>query len=437
MKRSRCAAAPVLVLFCLVSSAYSADIRVTAPNGGETWYLGSTHDITWTARDISGAVQIVLTRAKLNVRVIHSFTSDVKGIKMGRFPWTIPGDLPTGSNFKIEIICRVGKTIIQDESDRVFSLQKRTLQATKPEIPRVRVLSPNGGETIRNGQTISIRWWSNVDFSGANIDFHKADRGVVRRLTVVRATGPAADGSYSHRFTIPSDFPAGRDYRLRIWGYEGRVSDQSDSPFTIGLMSLPEASLTVNYPRPGEVWYRTDNQMITWTATGVTQNLKVFVTTHPAYPIALNVGPRERGVMWSNIGRIGDVIIPNSEAVIRIETMDGSLFAESRRFFIRTPEVTVNSPAGGSLVGLGSTITIRWAAPHLGGNVNLALYSAPKSGGAFTRVRTLIASNTANDGSQRWRVTATRDLRYRIRVESVRQSSVYGESGIFTLRLKL
>jgi hypothetical protein len=253
MKIVRCFPAASLAILLFISTVHGAGIKVTAPNGGERWMLGSQHAITWTAQDIKGNVQIVLTRAKLNVRVIHSFTADIKGIKMGRFDWTIPRDLPTGTNFKIKILCRMGKAVVADESDKNFTLDRMTMEAKAPELPRVRVLSPNGGETIRHGQSILIRWWSNVDFAGANIDFDKEDTGTIRRITVMRADGPAADGSYSYSFTIPADFPTGGDYRVRIWGYGGRASDRSDAPFTIGTTGASGASLVVTCPKSGGV----------------------------------------------------------------------------------------------------------------------------------------------------------------------------------------
>ena len=35
-------------------------ISVTAPNGGETWQAGSTHNITWTQISMTGSVSVDL-----------------------------------------------------------------------------------------------------------------------------------------------------------------------------------------------------------------------------------------------------------------------------------------------------------------------------------------------------------------------------------------
>jgi C-terminal processing protease CtpA/Prc len=65
-------------------------ITVTSPNGGETFYVGSTHNITWTSQGSVGTVRIELLNNSTLVQVIaYNYYND------GRpFAWTVP-DIPT------------------------------------------------------------------------------------------------------------------------------------------------------------------------------------------------------------------------------------------------------------------------------------------------------------------------------------------------------
>ncbi|MBU4253633.1 MAG: hypothetical protein KJ727_03415, partial [Acidobacteria bacterium] len=62
---------------------------------------------------------------------------------------------------------------------------------------------------------------------------------------------------------LPRDLPDGDDYLVEVEGYEGRVKDRSDRPFTV-----TGKKIGVFTPRAGDRWYRTQNQMISLRATG-------------------------------------------------------------------------------------------------------------------------------------------------------------------------
>ena len=66
-------------------------ITVSAPNGGEDWQVGSTHDITWTSNKTSGNVHIEYsTDSGANWADIAASTSDD-----GTYSWTIPDNPST------------------------------------------------------------------------------------------------------------------------------------------------------------------------------------------------------------------------------------------------------------------------------------------------------------------------------------------------------
>jgi len=408
----------------------AAGIRVTSPNGGENWLTGSTHKITWTGRDLQGTVRILLTRNKLVVSTLHSRAVSYTGYKLESYDWTIPSSMTTGAGYGVKVECRLKKGTISDASDQPFSLNKMTMQAKRPDYPKIRVLAPNGGETIEKTRSYRIRWNSNRDCSTVKITILKNETDELKIYNMARARGPYGSGDWIWDWAVPRDLPDGMDYKVKVEAWS--TSDKSDNNFT-----LTGKKIEVFSPRSGDVWYRTQNQMITFRCTGITQNLKIWAAGYPHYPIARNVRPSETGVMWTNMGIFGDVVIPTTDRIY-VETMDGIVRGESGRFSFRNPTVEVSRPANDSRLEINRSTTIRWAASHVGGDVNIVVYSSPRSGGAWTRVSSLIASNTANDGSHTWRVTLTADVRYKIRVESVRQPfEVFGESGIFTIFARL
>lgn len=117
---------------CLVGDASSFDmafrlegtvgsacaITVTVPNGGESWALGSSHDVTWTD-NIPDNVSISLLKGFTKVLTISPNTpSD------GLFSWTIPTTLTPGSDYKVQIQGKVNR--VKDKSNGNFTLTAAT-----------------------------------------------------------------------------------------------------------------------------------------------------------------------------------------------------------------------------------------------------------------------------------------------------------------------
>jgi hypothetical protein len=74
-------------------------IKVTAPAAGASWVRKTTQDITWTFNGtVSSGVKVQLLRGTTLVQTIVVSTPN-----NGSFPWTIPGSLAVGSNYKIKI----------------------------------------------------------------------------------------------------------------------------------------------------------------------------------------------------------------------------------------------------------------------------------------------------------------------------------------------
>lgn len=89
-------------------------ITVTVPNGGESWALGSSHDVTWTD-NIPDNVSISLLKGFTKVLTISPNTpSD------GLFSWTIPTTLTPAADYKVQIQGKVNR--VKDKSNGNFTL---------------------------------------------------------------------------------------------------------------------------------------------------------------------------------------------------------------------------------------------------------------------------------------------------------------------------
>jgi hypothetical protein len=74
-------------------------IKVTSPNGGESWAKGTTKTIKWTKNGQPGAnVKIELYKAGVLKSVISSMTPND-----GAHSWNIPTSQPIGTDYKIKI----------------------------------------------------------------------------------------------------------------------------------------------------------------------------------------------------------------------------------------------------------------------------------------------------------------------------------------------
>jgi len=123
-------------------SIIQPSITVTSPNGGESWLVGSVHNITWNSTNIS------------NVKIEYSTNSGVSWITVinstpsnGSYSWTIPYNSSNNCRVKVS---EATNSSIYDESDSDFSII----------LPAISVTSPNGGEVWEVNSTHDITWTS-------------------------------------------------------------------------------------------------------------------------------------------------------------------------------------------------------------------------------------------------------------------------------------
>jgi hypothetical protein len=184
-------------------------LRLTAPNGGEKWMVGSEHAITWLTSDLIGLNKLVYsTNGGQTWKQIVFATPDD-----GSYLWTVPHDV--SNTVWVRVAEREGPGY--DRSNRVFAIVPQ---------PTLRVIAPNGGEKWTAGTTHTIRWRTTGTVGRVKISY-SIDKGL--NWTNIHASTPNT-GRYAWR--VPRR-PSTK-CRVRIWEAGDRTpSDISDSVFTI------------------------------------------------------------------------------------------------------------------------------------------------------------------------------------------------------------
>jgi len=199
------------------SFAQSTDpqIRVTSPNGGESWLVvGPPQNITWTAVYVS-QVRIEYTSDNggswEEISAVYDATLDT-------YEWTIP-DI-TSSDCKVKV--SDFSSPAEDESDgtfSIFSTKSITLQ------------TPNGGEEMLPGGTKQIKW-TQENIVTVKIEYTTDYNNATPTWTEITTGVPAGNGIYE--WAIPSGIPISDFCRIRISDdSDAATNDISDNDFKI------------------------------------------------------------------------------------------------------------------------------------------------------------------------------------------------------------
>jgi hypothetical protein len=192
-------------------------VTVIAPNGGETFYTGTSTNIQWSRVNYSGNLKIELLDGE---SVVQLLANNIPAVNES-WSWAIAENQSVGTTFKIRI-SDVEDGEPMDESDGFFAI------ATDSN-PTIKVLSPNGGEVITQGVTYDITW-STVDYQGTVL---------IELLTSTKNSdaielGTAESTAGTFAWNVTQD--PGNNYIIAISDLAtGAPSDQCDAPFTIQL----------------------------------------------------------------------------------------------------------------------------------------------------------------------------------------------------------
>ena len=151
-------------------------LRLKTPNGGETWYAGTTQSIRWSFTGATGPnVKIELLDSKGKVVSIIANSTPIGELSFlegeGSYKWKIPSTQNPGQ-YTVRISSTTKKTV-KDTSDALFTIHAPFVP------PTITVASPNGGESWQAGTTHAIQWT------------YTGDPGSTVKIEAYRTTGTA------------------------------------------------------------------------------------------------------------------------------------------------------------------------------------------------------------------------------------------------------
>jgi hypothetical protein len=253
-----------------VKATSTPPITVLSPNGGESWKVGETHTITWNSQNLSANARIQIGFGTGEGIITSS------ALNTGSYSWTIPQTIGSGNNYKINVYALDNG--IGDWSDAPFSIVAAGTNSG------VSVISPNGGESWKVGETRAITWdgpspKSSLPTIIKLIDTRPTANILPSEAVIFRST----DNSGVYNWTIPQslgtmNLGAGNVYKIKIEDNGGGAllfTDSSDAPFSIvAISSQPKIlSFTASDPK----LYSNRAVTLSWLASAPTDAVIEFI----------------------------------------------------------------------------------------------------------------------------------------------------------------
>jgi hypothetical protein len=254
-------------------------INIEAPNGGETWDMGTEQQISYKT-SVDGTVYFYLQFADgfmCNMGSGPSYSGWFDLIPSSTGCGNDTSKRITAGQYRVALfVSAPGETsdtgTAHDYSDGYITFSSTVTQ------PRIKVLSPNGGE-------IWQKWGINtVTFTpivGQQNEIDLVDSSTQSEWILATVNGQATD-KQSVNVSIPFSVPPGSTYKIRVDAVGANCpqgftclpleQDQSDNYFTIGssaTTTLP--SITVLSPNGGETYGVGTKVQIKWTGTNLGQ----------------------------------------------------------------------------------------------------------------------------------------------------------------------
>ncbi|OPZ45112.1 MAG: translocation protein TolB [Euryarchaeota archaeon ADurb.BinA087] len=227
-------------------------ITVTVPDGGETFYLGSSLPMNWTYHGDPGPkVDIAVLKGGSTLKTIPGIPIGTGG--SGSYSVLIPAITPLGSDYTIKVTSS-SIPACNDTSNSSFAI------GVDPG-SSITVVSPNGGEKWTQGsnQTIS---WTYTGSPGSTVTI-EALLGETVLATVASGYPIGSGGIGTYNLTFPFNTPVGSEYWFRVTSTSiPAYTDTSDSAFSI----LP--AITVDTPNGGENYALNSTLTMNWTFSG-------------------------------------------------------------------------------------------------------------------------------------------------------------------------
>ena len=278
-----------------------------------------------------------------------------------------------------------------------------------PPTPYLTITHPNGGESFKPGQDLTISWLSNAQDVPVRIDIFKGE-------DIAANISESTMNSGTFSWKIPEEQAEGDDYKISISGVgEDSFHDISDESFSIGNM-------LVSYPNGGETFATGGECTITW-VSNYPGTIAIDVGSNDTWTTIATGEENDGSYHWSPITVTGSMnyrIRVRSESVAFSDESNGD-------FAVVDDTLSVLSPAAAAFTGAGDEMTVSWTG-ILSGNVKVELFK----GAALSAT---LAANTPNDGLLTWTVPPAQPAGddYKIKISTLTSPSFFSMSEAFTM----
>lgn len=144
--------------------------------------------------------------------------------------------------------------------------------------PSLTILYPNGGESVKSGTNVSIRWNASslVKKERVYVSITDYSENGFGTKTINSGETLASQGQYN--WFVPSDYKVGSKYKISVYTNLQKYIDSSDNYFTITAPVLnQQASITVTSPNGGETFAAGQPFTVTWFGSNFPSNGRVTV----------------------------------------------------------------------------------------------------------------------------------------------------------------
>jgi hypothetical protein len=254
-------------------------VTVTAPNGGESWTVNTTQNITWTS---TGTIANVMIEYSSNggtnwSTVIASTAND------GTHAWTVPSTTTTQGRIRVSDASNAATNDMSNANFSIVAAGSYITSESEPNDASSSADSPVGSNVAVSGSISTSTdndWFSfttgstgtiSVSLSiatSADLDWFLYNSSLTEVARGYTTANPET-GSYASA-------PAGT-YYLKVNGYSGATSGYT---LTVTYPGTVSNSVTVTAPNGGENWTVGSSKNITWTSTGSIANVKLEYSTN-------------------------------------------------------------------------------------------------------------------------------------------------------------
>ena len=349
---------------------------LTSPNGGQTWQLGCSYNITWLTSTL-------YTTAKIDYSTDNgtTWTQIVSGASnSGSYAWTVPTTITPSTQCLIRI-SNTGYLALNDVSNAPFTIA----------VP-VTVNSFNTGGTAVGCSSVSISFTKSPCLGNSWYVYYSTDNG--NNYSYVGYVTENGSATQTFTWQVPNGVST-TTAKVKVTSFNTpSATDESEGNFTIS----PSNDITVTSPNGGETLTGNSIHPITWT------NLP---TASGQYTIQYSINGTSWNLIASNItGNTYNWTVPNINAPscrIRVEDyLNNCKYDVSDATFSISPvQPVLIYPNGGQTWQLGCSYTINWSTSTLYTTAKID-YSTD-NGTTWTQ----IVNAATNNGSYAWTVPTT------------------------------